>query len=261
MISVITPTYNSEEYLEECIKGMMSQTYREFEHIIVDGGSKDGTLEIIKKYEGKYPMRWISEKDNGMYDAISKGFKMAKGDVFCWINSDDMYMPWTLATINKVINKEVNGHKVQWCVGLGSRYTEDGINYIVGRGIQVFPHEFIRKGWHNGPKLGCLQQESSFWSRALYESVGGIDTHFKLAGDFDLWKRFAEKERLYSINSVVSGFRIHEGQKSGDRMAYLNEEGGMKPYEKVLAKLKIYKIIDRLYATRKKNLIIRIEDI
>ena len=66
MISVITPTYNSEEYLEECIKGMMSQTYREFEHIIVDGGSKDGTLEIIKKYEGKYPMRWISEKDNGI---------------------------------------------------------------------------------------------------------------------------------------------------------------------------------------------------
>ena len=149
MISVITPTYNSEEYLEECIKGMMSQTYRDFEHIIVDGGSKDGTLEIIKKYEGKYPMRWISEKDNGMYDAISKGFKMAKGDVFCWINSDDMYMPWTLATINKVINKEVNGHKVQWCVGLGSRYTEDGINYVVGKGIQVFPHQFIRKGWHN----------------------------------------------------------------------------------------------------------------
>lgn len=208
MISVITPTYNSEEYLEECIKGMMSQTYRDFEHIIVDGGSKDGTLEIIKKYEGKYPMRWISEKDNGMYDAISKGFKMAKGDVFCWINSDDMYMPWTLATINKVINKEVNGHKVQWCVGLGSRYTEDGINYVVGKGIQVFPHQFIRKGWHNGPKLGCLQQESSFWSRALYESVGGIDTHFKLAGDFDLWKRFAEKERLYSINSVVSGLSL-----------------------------------------------------
>lgn len=177
------------------------------------------------------------------------------------VNSDDMYMPWTLATINKVINKEVNGYKVQWCVGLGSRYTEDGINYVVGKGIQVFPHQFIRKGWHNGPKLGCLQQESSFWSRALYESVGGIDTHFKLAGDFDLWKRFAEKERLYSINSVVSGFRIHEGQKSGDRLAYLNEEGGMKSYERVLAKLKIYKIIDRIVSVRSKDLAIHVEEL
>ena len=147
LVSIITPVYNSEEYLEECIKGMMSQTYRDFEHIIVDGGSKDGTLEIIKKYEGKYPMRWISEKDNGMYDAISKGFKMAKGDVFCWINSDDMYMPWTLATINKVINKEVNGHKVQWCVGLGSRYTEDGINMSLVKAFRFFHiNLFVKAG-------------------------------------------------------------------------------------------------------------------
>jgi glycosyltransferase, family 2 len=261
MITVVTPTYNSEEYLEDCIKGIMSQTYRNFEHIIVDGGSQDGTLSIIKKYEGKYPMRWISEPDNGMYDAISKGFKMAKGDIFCWINSDDMYLPWTFEAINKVMYKVVNGTKVQWCVGVGSRYTSDGINYIVDKGIKTYPREFIRRGWHNGQKLGCLQQESSFWTRELYESVGGIDTQYKLAGDYHLWRKFAEKERLYSLNTLISGFRIHEGQKSSDKIEYFREEGKMNSVEMILAKFKIFKIIDRFCAMRQKDLIIKVQDI
>ena len=261
MISIITPTYNSEEYLEDCIKSIMSQTYTNYEHIIVDGGSLDGTIDIIKKYENKYPVHWISEKDNGMYDAIAKGFKLAKGDIFCWLNSDDMYMPWTLNVISQIIGKEVNGKKIQWCVGLESRYTANGINYVVGKGIKVFPRQFIRRGWHNGCKLECLQQESSFWSRELYESVGGIDTIYKMAGDYHLWKKFATKEELYSINSIVSGFRIHEGQKSGDRAAYIKEEGELNSIEKILAKLKFYKIIDRIYALRKKNLVINVQNL
>lgn len=100
MISIITPTYNSEKYLEKCILSILQQGCCEYEHIIVDGGSTDGTLSIIRKYEKLYPMKWISEKDNGMYDAIAKGFKLASGDIFCWLNSDDMYMPWTLRAVS-----------------------------------------------------------------------------------------------------------------------------------------------------------------
>ncbi len=106
MISIVTPTYNSEKYLEECILSIKNQKFTDYEHIIVDGKSSDRTLDIIKKYDGTYPMRWISEKDKGMYDAISKGFKIAKGDIFCWLNSDDMYMPWTLAAVDAVIKKK-----------------------------------------------------------------------------------------------------------------------------------------------------------
>ena len=102
--SIITPCYNSEKYLEECIKSIMSQKYKDFEHIIVDGGSTDGTLDILKKYERLYNMRWISEKDDGMYDAINKGMRMANGDVLSWINSDDVYHPWTLFSVNKIMS-------------------------------------------------------------------------------------------------------------------------------------------------------------
>ena len=92
-VSIVTACYNSEKYIEDCIKSIMRQTYDNVEHIIVDGGSTDGTLDIIKKYENQYNMRWISEKDNGMYDAITKGFRMASGEIYAWLNSDDMYMP------------------------------------------------------------------------------------------------------------------------------------------------------------------------
>lgn len=259
MISIVTPTYNSAEYLEDCIRSIRAQSYKDYEHIIVDGGSNDGTLDIIKKYDGTYPMRWISEKDNGMYDAIAKGFKMAKGDIFCWLNSDDMYMPWTLETVSMVMERNIENSRVQWCVGRDSRFTQKGINYIVSKRVRVFPRGLIEKGWMNGVKLGCLQQESSFWTRELYESVGGIDVNYKLAGDFHLWKKFAKKEKLYSLNSVLAGFRIHTGQKSGDVKAYLAETGRISIITKLLSKIRVYKVIARIQELKNSSLIIRVE--
>lgn len=259
MISIITPTYNSAEYLEDCIKSIMAQTYREYEHIIVDGGSTDDTLNIIKKYEGKYPVKWISEKDNGMYDAISKGFRMARGDIFCWLNSDDMYMPWTLETVNRVMRRQVAGEKIQWCVGRDSRFTHDGINYVVSKRVRVFPRKLIARGWMNGIMLGCLQQESSFWTKELYERVGGIDTAYKYAGDYQLWKKFAEHASLFSLNSILAGFRIHKGQKSGDVEAYINEAGNVTRAIRIISKLKIYKIVDRILEPNSKHLAVNVE--
>ena len=104
-VSIVTPTYNSEEYLEKCIQSIMGQSHTDYEHIIVDGGSKDRTIEIIKKYENQYNMIWISEPDQGMYDAIAKGFRMATGDILCWLNSDDFYMPWTLKEVSTILDK------------------------------------------------------------------------------------------------------------------------------------------------------------
>ena len=261
MISIITPTFNSEEYLEDCIKSIIAQTYVNYEHIIVDGGSTDNTIKIIKKYENQYPVCWISENDNGMYDAIAKGFKMAKGDIFCWLNSDDMYMPWTLETVNRVMNRKVGEEKVQWCVGRDSRFTHDGINYIVSNRVRVFPRQLIAKGWMNGVMLGCLQQESSFWTRELYEAVGGLDTSYRYAGDYHLWRKFATKTSLYSLNSVLAGFRIHAGQKSGNKDAYLAEIGSFHGSIKIPGKVNIWKIIARIQEYRNKHLAISVEKI
>lgn len=250
MISIITPTYNSEEYLEVCIQSIKNQKFEDYEHIIVDGGSTDNTLEIIKKYEGTYPMRWVSEKDEGMYDAIKKGFNMAKGDIFCWLNSDDMYMPWTLDTINHVFSNK----NIKWCCGIPAQINEKGQLYFPVTQFITFPQYCIKKGWMDGRRLGCVQQESSFWRRDLYEAVGGIDKEYKLAGDYALWVKFAQKEKLYSLNTLLAGFRVHARQKSENRDAYCNEAHKMSLIEKIFNKLSVYRIIN-IVLKRKENII------
>lgn len=219
-ITVVTAVYNGEEYIEECIKSIMNQTYTNFEHIVMDGGSTDRTVEIVKKYEGRYNVRVYSEKDNGMYDAIAKGFEKATGDIFCWLNSDDMLMPWAFEVMQAVISKT----PAQWCMGIPSHWTVDNINFS-----QFKPNTYLRytlkKGYHDNRVLPCVQQESTFWTRDLWEKSSDKFNirEYKSAGDFHLWKSFAEHEQLYRINSVISGFRHHENQKSADTDLYYKE--------------------------------------
>lgn len=253
MISIVTPTYNSEEYLETCILSIKNQRFSDYEHIIVDGGSSDKTIEIIKKYEGTYPMRWISEKDEGMYDAISKGFKMAKGDIFCWLNSDDIYMPWTLEIVAQAFQKK----EICWCCGVPAQINENGQLYFPVTQFITFPQYCIKKGWMDGWRLGCIQQESTFWRRELYEAVGGIDRDYKMAGDYALWVKFAQREKLYSLNTVLAGFRVHAGQKSSDKEAYCNEAHRLNITEMVCNKFKLYKIIN--YCLKKRMDFINIQ--
>ena len=105
LVSIITITLNRARYLEETILSIKNQDYLHIEHIVIDGGSTDGTLELLKRYENQYNMRWISEKDGGIIDALNKGLRMAKGDIFCWLDSDDTYLPGTIKKIVKVFQK------------------------------------------------------------------------------------------------------------------------------------------------------------
>ncbi len=98
LVSIVTPSLNQGRFIQETILSVKDQTYPNIEHIIVDGGSTDGTLDIIKKYEGTYKMRWVSEPDSGQSDAINKGWRMAKGEILAYLNSDDTYMPWAVET-------------------------------------------------------------------------------------------------------------------------------------------------------------------
>lgn len=134
-ITIVTACYNSEEYLEDCIRSIKNQTYDNLEHIIVDGKSTDHTLEIIKKYENCYNMRWISERDNGMYDAICKGSHMGTGEICAWLNSDDMYLPWACELVANVMSKT----DIQWCTGIPCHYTEECIAYNIAGLHRHFP--------------------------------------------------------------------------------------------------------------------------
>ena len=234
-VSIVTACYNSEAYLEQCILSVMRQTYENVEHIIVDGGSTDGTLDIIRKYDGQYNMRWISEKDNGMYDAISKGFAMATGEIFAWLNSDDMYMPWACELVAVVMEKT----GIQWCTGIPCHYNERGIAHNIPRVTPVFPRRWIAKGYMDGRIATFLEQESMFWSRELWEKCGSVIRQYQIAGDYHLWKAFAAHQALYTLDSVVSGFRIHEGQKSADREKYYKEVGVLRGYGRFLKATKL----------------------
>lgn len=234
-VSIVTACYNSELFMESCILSVMRQTYDNVEHIIVDGGSSDRTVDIIKKYDGKYNMRWISEKDNGMYEAIDKGFSMATGDIYAWLNSDDMYMPWACEIVSVVMAKT----DIQWCTGIPCHYNARGVAHNIPRITPVFPRHFIKKGFMDGRVATFLEQESMFWSKELWEKAGLVMKQYKFAGDYHLWKEFAKYEPLYTLDSVISGFRIHEGQKSGDRRQYYAEVGDLPLRNLFLKKTKL----------------------
>lgn len=254
LISIVTPAYNSAQYIEECILSIMSQTYENFEHIIVDGCSTDGTLDIIKEYEDSYNMRWISEKDNGMYDAIYKGFLMANGDIYAWINSDDKYMPWTCQAVAVVMQAK----HIEWCNSVPAHFSEDGICCDLPNVIPVVPTGFIRKGYCDGRITGCLQQESMFWSKGLWEKCGSVILNYNMAGDYHLWKEFSKYTNLYTIDTILAGFRIHEGQKSSDLQKYFGEIGELKCWTKVLAKTRLITIAVMVASLVQRKKIIRI---
>ena len=249
-ITIVTPIYNGEEYIEKCIQSLMHQEYENFEHIIVDGGSTDQTIEIIKGYQGKYPMKWISEPDEGMYDAINKGFKMASGEIFAWLNADDFYFPWTLSVVAKVFEKE----QIEWLTGIPSNtkiYDNVSVTYQLPNLPPVYCTPLIKMGAYDGVRISFVQQESCFWTKALWEICGGIDSSYKMAGDYFLWKSFAKHARLYSVQCNLASFRIHRGQKSSDLNQYHHEIGKNRNTHPFSMIYQIYAIIYSLVRYRK----------
>lgn len=259
-ISIVTAVYNGERYLEDCIKSIMQQDYDDYEHIIVDGGSTDATLNIIKKYDGKYNMRWISESDNGMYDAICKGFDMATGDIFAWLNYDDMYYSYTFQLINAIFEN----YGVQWCTGFPVVLSPSGIMHALPKAIPVYYKPFMKMGLYGFSALG-VQQESTFWSKKLWEKAKGNEIKkYKMAGDYFLWKKFGHYENLYVLDAPVAGFRRHPGQKSGNILAYRNEIGKMSVFMKIMGKIanqiSYYSGIHGIHAIKTANSIAEIEE-
>lgn len=250
LVSIVTPCYNSAEYLEQCILSIKGQRRNNFEHIIVDGNSTDGTLDIIRKHEGTYPMRWISEKDGGMYEAIAKGFRMAKGDIFAWLNSDDMYMPWTTYTMERVCNSGV----IDWCTGLPAYYNDEGMHRMAPNPChwsRNYVRALIARGWYDGRRRIYIQQESTFWTRRLYEKVGGINPQYKYAGDYDLWRRMAQYAELYTVNALLGGFRVHKGQKSSDIEKYNAELPKLGLSHRLMTISKMYSLVQLMMSSNK----------
>ena len=212
-ISIVTPNYNKAHFLERTILSVLSQNYPNLEYVIIDGGSTDGSVDIIKKYADQLTY-WVSEPDKGMYYAIKKGFEHTTGEIMAWLNSDDMYHPLSLFSVAQIF---VEHSEVLWLVGAQTHYDESH------RTVAVYESPYFNHIHFLMHRYQWIQQESTFWKRELYDKVGGIKCDYRLAGDFDLWMRFSRHEKLYISNVLIGGFRHSNNQLSDDLKHYINE--------------------------------------
>lgn len=232
-ISIITPCFNSSKFIAETIESVVSQKGDfELEYFIIDGGSTDGTVEIVKKYSDKYPIVFISEPDCGMYDALAKGLKLVSGDAVGYINSDDFYFPGAFSVVSDIFKNS----EIKWMTGLRARINEKGQTFHINLNTK-YKKKMILKGFH-GPFLKYIQQESTFFRKGLLDNVDFEKLRsFKYAGDYYLWKKFAENEELTVVEALIGGFRFREGQLSGNIKEYYKEFNSIRNRRNVFSYL------------------------
>lgn len=225
-IGIVTPTYNMAEFLEETIQSVLSQDYPNLDYVVMDGGSKDGTVEILRKYDGK--LRWCSERDKGQGDAINKGWHAVTGEIFAYINADDIYLPNALSTIAGHFKKNP---------GVGMIYGEAYHVDVKGGILDRYPTQPFDFQTLNNQCYVC--QPAAFLLREAYANAGMIDVNMHFALDYDLWIRVAKIYGVRKVDEYLATSRMHMDNKtlSSRRKVYQEIIGTVKreykyvPYE------------------------------
>lgn len=222
-LSIVTPSFNQGTFLESTIQSVLSQGYPDLEYVVIDGGSTDESVDIIRKY-APYLHYWCSEPDGGQYDAINKGFRYCSGEIMAWLNSDDIYFPWTLRTVGSIMS---DLYEVSWLTTLlPGGLDRDGFCSGIRRLSGVCSDAFLDGMFLSTTArwFGWLQQESTFWRRSLWEKIGAaIPTSWDFAGDFALWTKFVEYADLFGVDIPLAGFRFHPIQKTNQGSRYTAE--------------------------------------
>lgn len=203
-ISIVTPSLNQAGFVEETLQSVLNQGYENLEYVVVDGGSSDGSVDIIRKYEHRLH-RWVSEKDEGHGHAINKGFAHTDGEIMAWINSDDKYTAWSFDVVADVFARFPH---VMWIMGINSWWNPDGaMIHAERRQKNIFDFLLGNYAW--------IQQESVFWRRSLWEKAGGyVDQDYKFMVDGELWTRFFLHADLYTVDCILGGYRAHPGNRA-----------------------------------------------
>jgi len=274
LVSIITPSFNQARYLEATIQSVLSQDYPRIEYMIVDGGSKDESVDIIKRYAktlesdsssysqgmlSEYQEQapviqnkinwWVSEKDKGQTDAINKGFARAKGDILAWINSDDTYEPGAVSAAVKVLQEHPE---------IGMVYGDCNFINESGRVIGKFNsaqtnYRLLRQGYAHIP------QQTMFFRADLWKQVGPLDPSFYFAMDYDLWTRIAARAEIKYVPQTWASFRLHTSGKTilaDDRcwpeMIRVHYRDGGSFFSTIVAKYYIRKLIAPLWNWRRR---------
>lgn len=208
-ISVVTPSFNQGKYLEATLLSVLEQDYPRVEYVVMDGGSTDGSVEIIKKYASRLAY-WCSAKDNGQADAIAHGFEKSSGEILCWLNSDDLLLPEALRTIGRYFRNHPDADVVN-----GGAYRIDEVGAMIRKGFGSYTTgvaaSYDRFVYY---EMDGVFQPATFWRRSSYFEVGGINTELQFIMDRDLFTRMARKKRFHSIPQFVACARSHSMTKS-----------------------------------------------
>ena len=202
-ISLVTPSYNQAQYLDQTIRSVLDQNYPNLEYVIVDGGSTDGSVEVIKRYADRLKF-WVSEKDRGQTDALNKGIGHCTGDIFGYINSDDLLYPRSLETVAQTWD----GGRVPWMVGWCLYLELGGTDWpYMKRETQTKVDWFL-----DNP----IPQQSSFFARRFLDEVGGFRTDLHYCFDYEYWMRLRFKAGVkpVGIRQCMSAFRLHDASKT-----------------------------------------------
>ncbi len=201
LVSVVTPSLNQAETIEATLRSVREQTYPRIEHVVVDGGSSDGTLEILRRAAAESSLRWTSEPDSGMYDALNKGFAAASGEILAYLNTDDSWFPWTVSS----------------AVAALGRHPEAG--FVYGDLLVLEPSGKARLDLHPPFRLaylrrhGFLAQPTVFLRRSVWEEAGPFDDSLQLLGDCEYWMRIGGDHPGRKVNEVLAAQRDHPAAK------------------------------------------------
>ncbi len=207
LISIITPTFNSIQGLEKCILSVKNQSYKKIEHIIIDGGSTDGTVDIIKKYEKEYNVKWISEQDSGIADAMNKGFKMASGEIIAWLDADNYY---DKDITNKVATVFETNPEVKIVYGRIKIIDRNNNTFDYK---PKFPMSLKKALFYTTGAIPA--QPGVFLKNETFKESGGFNTNYRIASDFDFWLKVLEKNpKIKFLNEVFGFYLLEDGGAS-----------------------------------------------
>lgn len=212
LVSIVTPSFNQARYLEQTLRSVLEQDHPRLEYIVIDGASKDGSVEIIRKYQNRFAF-WVSEKDSGQAEAINKGLSRANGGIVAWLNSDDYYLPGTISSAVRVFEENPDVVLIY-----GDMLAVDER----GRTINL-----LKYGQYSLQDLLCFQiigQPSVFFRREALEKAGSLDTTFHFLLDHHLWIRIARQGKILHVPQVWSAARYHAEAKNRAKAAEFGRE-------------------------------------